>query len=243
MRTLIACTLVTLALAQEGRAYAQPAPENRDEAAAESEGPDRFEWLVVGLDTGYRALDLLRIEFESEDGAHARLVPATSGGFSPGLSLGVRLWFVSLKLRGDVTFLGDNGGFVEDDLQLWNLDLEGALHLTPARFQPYLLLGLGYSALGGIGDVIDNARRAADAKGANARLALGFDYYLSEEFSLGARAGVDGLLLAAHASVRDLATPESVDTLGETEDRLREADGSMLGLSYAAGLTFGVHGL
>jgi hypothetical protein len=147
-------------------------------------------------------------------------------------------------LRADVTLLNaSDGSALDDELDLWNLDLEGAFRFSQSKLQPYLLLGVGYSALGGIEDVIDNARRAADAQGANLRAGFGFDYYLSRIATIGARAQVDGLLLASHVSVRELAEPEQVDTLAETEDRLREADGSIAGLSYAASITFGLHAL
>jgi hypothetical protein len=202
--------------------------------------PKNFEWLVANANVGYRALDLRKIEYEDNQGSRGRVIPAAAGGFSPGLGLGVRLWFVSLMLHGDVTFLSDDSGVLEDGLELWNLDLESAWRLMQGRFQPFLLLGIGYSALGGISDVIDNVRAAADAQGANARLGLGFDYYFHRHMTLGFRAHADGLLLASRVSVADLTTPEKVDTLGETKARLQEADGSIMGLCYAAGLTFGV---
>ncbi|HMI91393.1 MAG TPA: hypothetical protein VK509_08520, partial [Polyangiales bacterium] len=209
---------------------------------ADSKGkePHRFEWLVANADVGYRALDLRKIEYEDKEGSRGRVIPAAAGGLSPGLGVGVRLWFVSLMLHGDVTFLSDDSGVLDDGLELWNLDIESAWRLMQGRFQPYLLLGIGYSALGGISDVIDNARAAADAQGANARLGLGFDYYFHRYMTLGFRAHADGLLLTSRTSVADLTTPEKVDTLGETKERLQEADGSIMGLCYAAGLTFGV---
>ena len=215
--------------------------------SASSEGPrgkiepKRFEWLVANADFGYRALDLRKIEYEDVEGSRGRVIPATAGGVSPCIGLGVRLWFVSLMLHGDVTFLNTDSNALDDGLELWNLDIESAWRLVQGRFQPYLLLGIGYSALGGVSDVIDNVRRAADANGANARLGLGFDYYFHRHMTFGFRAHADGLLLSSRVSVSELATPEKVDTLGETKARLQEADGSIMGLSYAAGLTFGVH--
>jgi hypothetical protein len=203
--------------------------------------PKRFEWLVASADVGYRALDLRKIEYEDERGQRGRVIPATAGGVSPGVGLGVRLWFVSLMLHGDVTFLNHSGNVLADELTLWNLDIESAWRMVQGRFQPYLLLGVGYSALGGIGEVLDNASSAEDADGANVRLGLGFDYYFHRHMTVGFRAHADGLLLASRVSVSDLAAPEKVDTLGETKARLQEADGSMMGFTYAAGLTFGVH--
>jgi hypothetical protein len=241
---------VALALLLAGRASAQTSSAaasgavGSDEAAIgasdDDAKPKNFEWLVANADLGYRALDLRKIEYEDKQGSRGRVIPAAAGGFSPGLGLGVRLWFVSLMLHGDVTFLSDDSGVLDDGLELWNLDIESAWRLMQGRFQPYLLLGVGYSALGGISDVIDNVQAAADAQGANARVGLGFDYYFHRHMTLGFRAHADGLLLASRVSVADLATPEKVDTLGETKARLQEADGSIMGLCYAAGLTFGV---
>jgi hypothetical protein len=162
---------------------------------------------------------------------------------SPGLGLGVRLWFVSLMLHGDVTFLDSSSGAIDDDMQLWSLDLEAALRFLHGRFQPYVLVGAGYSGLAGIDDLLDDQRREAEAHGGNARLGLGFDYYMTKALTLGFRGHADGLLLASRVSFLELATPEQVDTLGETRARLREADGSIAGFSYAGGVTFGVHSL
>jgi hypothetical protein len=202
--------------------------------------PEHFEWLVGTADVGYRALDLRKIEYNDNGGSHGKLIPATAGGVSPGVGLGVRLWFVSLMMHGDVTFLSDSGA-IANDLQLWNLDLEGAFRMMQGRFQPFLLIGVGYSALAGASDVFDTGSSTADAHGANGRLGLGFDYYFHPHLTVGFRAHADGLLLASRISVTELATPQKVDTLGETKDRLREADGSLAGMSYAAGLTFGLH--
>lgn len=233
------------ALSWTPRAHAQAAAEapsakdTSEENGGRKAKPDRFEWLVVTADVGYRLVDLNKIEYDDDGGAHGRVIPATSGGFSPGLALGVRLWFVSLMLRADVTLLSESGSVLRDELELWNLDLESAFRLMQGRLQPYLLLGIGYSALGGVGDVIDNV--TAEAHGANARFGLGFDYYVHPHITVGFRAHADGLLLASRVSVGELTTPEKVDTLGETKMRLREADGSIAGLCYVAGLTFGLH--
>lgn len=203
--------------------------------------PKRFEWLVGTADVGYRALDLSKIEYDDNGGAHGRLIPATGSGVSPGLGLGVRLWFVSLMLHADVTFMSETGRAIDDDMELWNLDIESAFRMMQGTFQPFLLIGVGYSALGGISDVIDNVASAANAHGANARLGLGFDYYFNPHMTVGFRAFADGLLLASRVSVSELAAPEKVDTLGETKQRLRDADGSVAGFCYAAGLSFGLH--
>jgi hypothetical protein len=208
--------------------------------SSKAKEPEHFEWLVGTADVGYRALDLRKIEYGDTGGAHGKLIPATAGGVSPGVGLGMRLWFVSLMLHGDVTFLSDSGA-IADDLELWNLDLEGAFRMMQGRFQPFLLIGVGYSALAGASDVFDTGSSKADAHGANGRLGIGFDYYFQPHLTVGFRAHADGLLLASQVSVTELATPQKVDTLGETKERLREADGSLAGMSYAAGLTFGLH--
>jgi hypothetical protein len=226
----------------QGSPVAETAGSDQGGGLGPSQGkaPEHFEWLVGTADLGYRALDLRKIEFNDDGGSHGKLIPATAGGLSPGVGLGVRLWFVSLMLHGDVTFLSDSGA-IADDLELWNLDLEGAFRMMQGRFQPFLLLGVGYSALAGASDVFDTGSSTADAHGANGRLGLGFDYYFHRHMTVGFRAHADGLLLASRISVTELATPQKVDTLGETKERLREADGSLAGMSYAAGLTFGLH--
>jgi hypothetical protein len=210
-------------------------------AGADSREPEQIEWFVATVDATYRSLDLRRIEYESSADAIGRLIPATASGVAPGLGVGIRLWFVSLMVHGDVTFLNTSNGALDDDMQLWSLDLEAALRFIQGRLQPYILLGAGYSALAGVHDLLDDQRREAEAHGGNARLGAGVDYYLTKELTVGLRGNVDGLLLASRVSFLELAEPERVDTINETRARLREADGSVAGFSYAAGLTFGVH--
>ncbi len=225
---------------QEVHAAPPAASDSAGSSSWEDEQPEHIEWLVGKVDATYRSLDLRRIEYESS-AAVGRLIPATAGGPSPGLGLGVRLWFVSLMLHGDVTFLSSTSGPIDDDMQLWNLDLEAAMRFLQGRIQPYLLLGGGYSALAGIDGLLDDRRSEAEAHGANARLGAGVDYYLTKNLTLGLRGGVDGLWLASRVSLLELAEPEKVDTLNETRARLREADGSVAGFAYAAGVTFGMH--
>ena len=234
-----------IAFASPTNADAQSAgpPGADDSQGSSSSGrhePKQIEWFVAKVDATYRALDLRTVEYESS-AEIGRLIPTTAGGFSPGLGLGVRIMFVSLMVHGDFTFLNANSGGFDDEMQLWNFDLEAALRFMQGRFQPYILLGGGYSVLAGVDDFSDDRRREADADGGNARLGLGFDYYLTKDLTLGFRGSVDGLLLASRVSFLELAEPERVDTLNETKARLREADGSAGGFSYAAGLTFGVH--
>lgn len=241
----LAPSLVVFAVAQSARAQAgegaavseYASPREHEAAAPTGSADDPVDWLVWSLDAGYRHVDLRKVSFD-DGGDNHKLMADQSGGFSPGLGVGMRLWWITLVARMDITFLASQDpSVVDDSAHLWNLDLELGWGLHLHRVRPYLILGAGYSALGGFEDVVEDVPRFGSASGANLRGGVGIDYAPSKVVRLGVRGTADVLLLASETSVGNLLAPAQVDTLGQAEDRLRDADGSITALSFAPSAT------
>jgi hypothetical protein len=216
------------------------APRVRAEESQSEKEPDKIDWLVLQPSIGYRSLHVRKVEFDRDDPT-PKLIPGSTQAVAPGLGVGVRLWFVSLMLRPEVAFFqGTRGDAFDNSFRLWSFDLELLFRAPLGRFQPYLLLGGGYSAMGALAEVVDGRRREALARGGNVRAGIGFDVFLAQAWMVGLRATIDGIFLSSKVPVSELLTPEQVDTVGQAEHRARDADGFMSGLSPSLALTFGV---
>ena len=204
------------------------------------EQPDKFDWFVLKTDLGFRSLRITRIDFDDREEV-PKFLPSTSFGVAPGASLGVRLWFVSLAAHTQVAFFNapESGGG-DGAFHLWSTDGELSFRAPLGRVQPYILLGAGYSVMGGLSSTDREQRRSVTARGANVRGGLGVDWFLGKIWTVGALASVDGLFLSSQAPVRRLATPMDVDTVGQASDRAREADGAVFGWSPSLALNVGL---
>jgi outer membrane protein W len=113
--------------------------------------------------------------------------------------------------------------------------LEGNLRIPRGKFEPYVLIGAGYasaSSFKGEQAVLDLGSKQNDvaAKGVNARLGGGFDYFITPVLSAGVRADAEFLFLSRPAVV----------TI-EDSDSIYEKDGSGIGLSASALAALGLH--
>src|SRR4029079_11054398 len=147
------------------------------------------------------------------------------------LGVGFRLLPLTLGLRAGVAAFGDSSPTRSvNDMQLYSIDAEIGVRIPVARFEPYLLVGGGYSAFGGLDDAISGVSQGLAVDGANVRAGLGLDFYVSPLLSLGARFTGELLFLSRPGvPIRDLATAQQVSTIGEAKARLLEADGSSIG--------------
>jgi hypothetical protein len=202
--------------------------------------PDKYDWLVLNTDVAFRSLRITRIDFDDDEEV-PKFLPATSFGVAPGASLGVRLWFVSLAAHTQVAFFnGPDGAVTDNSFTMWSTDGELSFRAPLGRVQPYILLGAGYSVLGGLSGTGEDRNRKVNAGGANARGGLGVDWFVGDIWTVGALASIDGLFLSSRAPVKRLVTPEQVDTLGQANDRARQADGALFGWSPSLALSVGL---
>lgn len=207
------------------------------------EDPKAVEWFFVKPGFGYQRVWLRTFMAEDSERLTAHVIPEDLSGPAPSLTIGSKLWFVSLGVTGRVARLSGAAPERENtDLDLWSLDGEVAFRAPLGPLEPYVLVGGGYSTFGGMGDVVDGLGSGLDMNGANLRGGLGFDYYLTQEVSLRLEGASDLLFLARPGvPARDLAEPKEVGTLNEAEERLLEADGSSAGIAFGVAAGLGLH--
>jgi opacity protein-like surface antigen len=206
----------------------------RPEAKEDHRGAQPF-W--ASLRGGYQVLDLTTFTLKDEKDFSADLVPTSASGPVGHLATGLRIRGFSLGARGSIMSLTYVSGGGLGGATLWSIDADLGLHVgAGSDFDPYLMLGAGYTAIGGLHP------RGLDAqvhvRGYNTHLGLGFDYYVANNVAIGVLA-LGQVLFVTRPGVdaRDLLTPKEVETLGEAKARALEADGSSVGtaLSIIAG--------
>jgi hypothetical protein len=209
--------------------YGQPqgggsATEQRLKEAEERDSKRGLEWLWIQAEGGVTHLNLQTFKGGAENPLVSPTSKTSSAGPMGGLALGVRLVFLTLGVRGRVAWLADH--------QYVSIDPEIGLHIPMGNIEPYVFVGGGYSSLGGV------ATSTADVKvnGGNARLGLGLDYYVSRHFTVGGIATGDVTILS-----RSQLGAAPAGAAPTSEDALRKADGSGVGLAIAGSLVLGVH--
>ncbi|HVJ20555.1 MAG TPA: hypothetical protein VM686_34315 [Polyangiaceae bacterium] len=200
-----------------------------DVAAAEADERDRrreVELFWLRPTAGYGYVDLTTFQ-ANEENLTADLIPTSLSGPAFALGAGVRVLFISFGVSGGAIFFSDAARDAVDETQLWTLDGNVLLHLlTGYRIEPYIQLGAGYQAFGGLGDY--------SIHGWNAHAGVGLDVFLNDDVSIGGLlTGNLSFMTRPGRSASDLLTPQEVETTGELRDRLLEADGSSAGAGLA----------
>jgi len=236
-------------VASPGPEAAAPPPPNRDvHVVTRQEHRPSPSTTVLWLDTavGWERADLTTLHAVRNlggDSLTGDLVPETLDGPAVSLGFGVRWLVLSFGARFGVAFFNDpSPNRTDGSSQFYSIDGELGLRVPAGRLEPYVVLGAGYSVFGGLSDAIQGVGQGIDIDGANVRLALGFDYFLSRNWSIGARLAGELLFLARPGvPIRGLAQPQSVSTIGEAKTRLLEGDGSSAGTAVSATIGPGLH--
>lgn len=212
---------------------AQTPDKGADADAHASPSPMRsLLWLDAHAGAEYMDLETFKTTRNADgDVMTVGVIPRAAWGPAGSIGFGVRLLTLLIGARGSVaTFHDSTPGHTVGNLQLYTVDLELAMRIPAGRLEPFLVLDGGYSVFGGLGDAVQGLGRGLDIDGANLRAGLGVAYYASSTFSMEARATGEVMFLARRGvSVRDLATPDNVSTLGEAKARALQADGSSVG--------------
>lgn len=201
-------------------------------------------WIDGGL--GWQRLDLTTFYVQRVSGSTALtadLAPRIVSGPGANVGLGARFSLLTLGLRlGMTLFDAASSPSVDGTLQLYSIDAELGVRMPIGRVEPYLVLGVGYSVLGGLGDAVSGLGKGLDIDGANGRIGLGLDYFANPYLSFGIRGTAEALFLARRGvSLRDLAAAQSVDTVGEAKARALEGGGSSVGTAFAITAGPGLH--
>lgn len=171
-----------------------------------------LEWFYTAPELGLTHVGLTSLS----DGG---LLPGASAQTGPqiGVALGARLLYFTAGLRGRLAFL--------PDFKAWSVGPEATFHVPMGNLEPYLLAGVGYTALGGIDAP---AQLDVNIRGVHARLGGGADYYLTPSFSVGGLATAEALFLGRPAVASPAAGPLS-------------SGGSGTGLALSLSLVLGLH--
>lgn len=216
------------------------APSRADDASAKARPKERaLEWVWVNGEGGVEVADL-RTFNANVDNLTVGLTPTSGVGPMAGLGAGVRLLFLTLGVRGRVGAMQpDSGGGA---WQLWTLDAEIGVRVPLKRFEPYLTLAGGYASLGNFGTAVSGLGSGFDVSGANLRLGVGLDVYVTHMFSVGGIASGEMLILARPGvPVSDLAVAKQIGTLDDAKARVLEANGTSVGGALSFGLVLGLH--
>lgn len=171
-----------------------------------------LEWFYAAPELGITNIGVTSLS----DGG---LLPGASGqtGTQLGVALGARLLYFAAGLRSRLAFM--------PDFKAWSVGPEASFHVPMGNLEPYVLAGLGYTALGGIDDP---ARLGIKVRGLHTRIGGGADYYLTPSFSVGGLGTAEALFLSRPAIDAAGAGPLS-------------SGGSGTGLALSLSLVLGLH--
>ncbi len=196
---------------------------------------------IVYLDaqTGVEAIQM-RTFFADFNSVSAGFLPSWGVGSTTRVGAGLRFGFLTLGLRGRVAAYDDPS--TVGPWQIWTLDAELGVRVPLHRVEPHLVFAGGYSSFGGFGSAVSGLSSGLDVHGADARVGLGVDYWVTRNVSLGLDA--DGELLAIArpgVSLADLATAKQVGTLDDAKARVLEANGTSVGTAMSLNASVGAH--
>jgi hypothetical protein len=204
----------------------QTPEQTPEKALAEADKEDAgrgLEWVWLNAEVGGEHLGLHTIK--ADDLVDGEMAKTTQTGLVFGAGAGLRLLFFTVGARFRWLLPGGDGGW-----RLWTLGAEGGLRIPMGRLEPYVMLGAGYASLGSFSNNLLDDRKVS-AKGFNARLGAGLDYYLSNTFSVGANLSGDLLVLSRSA----------VDGTQDSEAMVYAKDGSGIGAGVTLTAVVGLH--
>jgi hypothetical protein len=228
-----------VALAASGTAAAERDDKKRD--AEEAEDFDS-EWFWMLAEGGVQTIDLRTFQADV-DRLAVGFARGTGVGPAAGVGLGARLAFVTLGVRGRfASFRDEPVATTAGAWQLWSLDGEVGFRFPIRRVQPHLTFAAGYTGTGNLGRAADGLTEGLDVSGANARVGLGVDYYVTPLVSIGAQATGEVIALSRPGvPLRDLVEAKRVGTIDEAEARVLEGEGSSVGSSFTFTAGPGLH--
>ena len=197
-------------------------------------------WASGGL--GYGHASVRSFVVRDAQSLNVGVLSSSSGGPSAALASGVRLGQATLGLNAGFIALSDSA--IERAVgegQLWSFDFESTFRVPLERFEPYILLGAGYSSFGSLGAAVTGVFDDEGLDGANLRGGLGFDWFVSQLFSIGARGSYEMLFLKGEISLSEISEARQLETVEEARSTAVRANGSSTGSAYALTIGPGLH--
>jgi hypothetical protein len=187
-----------------------------------------LEWVYLNADVGSAFTDLASLK-----STNLQLQDTSSEGPAFGIGAGVRLVFLSLGVRvRDLQLVSFN---------MWETDLEAALHSRIWRFDLYLGARGGYAFLGSFSaDALrtSTGSSASDVTvhGWNVGPILGLDYYISKLVSVGIDTNAEVLFLK-----RPPLPLQPGQTVAPQYQALYAESGSSVGAGFVGMAHLGIH--
>jgi hypothetical protein len=234
---LTAAMLGSSIASAQTKADPQPTPAvstpPKEEPKSEEPNPkSKLVWLDAEGGLSSANLHTFSADFEKFS---VGFLPRSGTGPMGGAAVGVRFVFLTLGVRGRVaSYQDDDPSRNVNGWTMSSLNGEVGLRAPLGRLEPFMTVGGGYTTFGGFGSAIDGAGRGVNVNGANARLALGFDYFVSRYLSLGA-AGTGEVLMLTRPGipVREVAKLPGSRTAEDATVRFLESNGSTYGAALA----------
>jgi hypothetical protein len=210
---------------------ATPAPANAP--AGESEPPKEedkvgFKWVWLVPELGFSYVNL-----KSFSETNLAVVDSSESGAMAGVGAGVRIVFLTIGVRARRHFAMD----------MWQVMGELGLHFKVNRVDPYLAFRGGYDTIGSsLGQAVGNATGNVelDVKGFNFGGALGFDYFVADNVTLGVEGSGDFLFLTRPAPALPAGLPPAQQAAIKANPLYQNA-GSSVGFGGVLAARVGVH--
>jgi len=214
-----------------GGYYAPPPASTSSSDESEDSGLG-LEWVWLNADVGVSYVNMT-----SFDESQLSLQQTSGTGPTFGVAAGVRLFFLTLGIRGRNTQLSSLGS-------LWELDAEAALHMRIWHIDPYFGVRGGYAFIGSLSS--DSVQAAAgtappdvSVHGFNVGPTLGIDVYLSSLVSIGGEGDLEFLFLQRPPA--PLPAGVTAASLPAQYQALYQNSGSSVGLGAGATAHLGIH--
>lgn len=209
-------------------ATSEAAPHGQGhEPPKEDEGVG-FKWVWLVPEFGYSYVNLK--SFSEENLA---IVDSSKSGAMAGVGAGVRLIFLTLGLRARHHFAMD----------MWQVMGEAGFHFKVNRVDPFIAFRFGYDTVGSsLGQAVGNATGNVnvDVNGFNTGGAVGLDYFVGDNFTMGFEGSADFLFLTRPLP----ALPAGMTPAQEAaikENPLYKNAGSSVGFGGVLALRLGLH--
>jgi hypothetical protein len=217
---------------QEPAPQKEPSPSKEQAESSEPNPKSKLVWLDAEGGLSSTNLHTFSADF---DRFAVGFLPQSGVGPMGGAAVGLRFVFLTVGVRGRVASYQDDDP--SRNVRSWtmsSLNGEVGLRAPLSRFEPFMTVGAGYTTFGGFGSAIDGAGRGLNVNGANARLSLGFDYFVARFVSLGVLGTGEVLMLTRPGvPLKEVAALPGSKTADVAAVRFLEARGSTYGSALA----------
>jgi len=202
----------------------QPSMTQRQLEQSQDQDSGRgLEFVYFQLDGGFELAGLTAIH---QSGS---LLPSASKSSAAGplfgVASGMRLLYFTV---------GPSFRFAHtSDWDLWTLNLDFGWHIPLGKLEPYGMIGGGYAKLGHSADNVLGSDRGVSVAGFDVRLGGGFDYYVSNVFSVGAMVNMELVRLGRSGIALNATDTPAAVVFG--------SDASSLGLTVTGAAVMGFH--